>query len=330
MTANPAAWTLSASAFNFTPDVVRAERSTHDIAVGVVTDGLTDVIELEAGQTFRSFPAPSHSEVDEFRAKLDAAGGRVSIVGASLDDATPQGGRLTDDQREAFLVPQLRAAHRLGARGVRLPFGQAGEVLLRRVLPVLHELDLTLYEEIQGQQTPDTAPVAAALDIIDALDDTRVRVLVDISMLMPELPPSYLEVLRAGGIPAELLDRLESEWRSPDTHAAVVDLLRSGQVPPGIQTLYMNLLVRFGRSDASVLRDILPLTGAFHLKFWDLDDTNGRVSAPIRDLGDVLRGTDFVGTLCSEWGGHEWVENETCTDITRRHLALARAALLLG
>lgn len=328
MTMLPATWTLSASAFNWTPEVIRAERTTSELAVGIVADGLTDVIELEAGQTFRTFPKPVNAELDAFRVQLTAVGGRVSIIGASLDDSTPQGGRLTEDEREAFLLPQLRAAHRLGAHGVRLPFGQAGEALLRRVLPTLHELDLVLYEEIQGQQTPDTPPVAAALAVIDDLDDPRVRVLVDISMLMPSLPDSYLEVLRAGGLPAELVNRLATEWRSPDTHAAVIDLLRSGQVPPAVHTLYMNLLVRFGRSDASVLRDILPITGAFHLKFWDLDDTDGRVSNPIRDLGSELRATDFAGTFCSEWGGHEWIEGETATDITRRHLALARVALV--
>ncbi len=89
----------------------------------------------------------------------------------------------------------------------------------------------------------------------------------------------------------------------------------------------MNLLVRFGRSDIAGIRDLLPLTSGFHLKFWDLDDDEGRVSAPIRELGAELRRVGFSGTLCSEWGGHEWVEGEDSTEITRRHLALARVAL---
>lgn len=323
----PDTWTLSASAFNWTPEIARAEHSTIDLAVGIVADGVTDTIEVEAGQTFRHFPRSTDAELDELRTRLGDAGGRVSIVGASLDDVTPRGELLSEVERESFLVPQLHAAHRLGAPGVRLPFGQAGGELLRRVLPLLHELELTLYEEIQGQQTPDTAPVASGLEVLNDLDDERVRVLVDISMLMPALPSSYLEALRAGGVPAELLDRLGTEWRSPQTHGAVIDLLRSGGVPPRVHTLFMNLIVRFGRSDASAIRDILPLTGAFHLKFWDLDDTDGRVSNPIRDLGAELARTTFTGTLCSEWGGHEWLENETATDITRRHLALAGAAL---
>ena len=267
--------------------------------------------------------------MDALRRALDEAGGSVSIVGASLDDWTGARQRRSEEERLAFLLPQLRAARRVGAAGVRLPIGQAGEALLRRLVPTLHELDLVLYEEIQGQQAPDSAPTAAAIDVIAGIDDPNVRVLVDLSMLMPALPTTYLELLASAGLPGELVARLATEWRDPATNGAVVELLRSGAVPPAIQTLYMNLLVRFGRSDAADLREVLPLVGAFHLKFWDLDDADLRVSAPIRDLGALLAGSDFAGTLCSEWGGHEWLFDDPA-DMTRRHLALARAALAVG
>jgi hypothetical protein len=191
-------------------------------------------------------------------------------------------------------------------------------------------LDLVLYEEIQGQQTPDSPSTTAAIEVIAGLDDPRVRLLVDISMLMPALPTTYLEQLARAGLPQDLLTRLAAEWRDPATTAAVVALLRSGAVPPAIHTLYMNLLVRFGRSQATDLRDVLPLVGAFHMKFWDLDDDAGRVFAPIRDLGTLIAGSGFAGTLCSEWGGHEWLDDADAADMTRRHLALARSALAEG
>ena len=86
----------------------------------------------------------------------------------------------------------------------------------------------------------------------------------------------------------------------------------------------MNLLVRFGRSPVDVVRGILPLVGAFHLKFWDLDDADGRVSQPLRDLGTLLRDAapGFAGTLCSEWGGHEWLDagphgTDACAPVAR-------------
>jgi hypothetical protein len=323
-----ARWTLAASGFNVTPLVIAADRPATDLVVDLARN-VARVVELEPGQLWRSFPKPEDAEVVAFRDRLAASGGSVSIVGASLDDWTGAGRSLDDDERLAFLLPQLRAASRVGAQGVRLPIGQAGGALLQRLVPHLEQLDLVLLEEIQGQQTPDSPATSAALDSIAALDHPLVRVLVDISMLMPALPPSYLERLRAGGIPHDLVARLENDWRDPATAEAVVTHLRSGAVPGAIHTLYMNLLVRFGRSDATVLRGILPLVGAFHLKFWDLDDSNGRVSNPIRDVGTLLRGSDFTGTLCSEWGGHEWLDDDPY-EITRGHLELARHALAQG
>ena len=322
----PHGWTLCASSFNWTPEITAARRTANDIVAGIA-DSVVKTIELEPGLLWRSFPAPQNAEVDELRHSLAAKGASVSIVGASLDDFTSPTNRRSTQERLDFLVPQIQAAHRVGATGVRLPIGQAGAELLMLVQPLLHELDLVLYEEIQGQQTPDSAAIEPALDAIAGLADDHVRVLVDISMLMPALPVTYVEELRRGGLPAEFVGRLEKDWRDPATLDAVTALLRSGKVPPGIHTLFMNLLIRFGRSDAADLQGILPLVGAFHLKFWDLDDDGGRVSQPLRDLGGLLSRHGFSGTLTSEWGGHEWLQDDP-TEMTRRHLALAEAALI--
>lgn len=325
----PTGWTLAASAFNWTPEVIRAEHAAPDIAVDVVSSGTAAVIELEPGQLWRSFPAVTDAEAEELRERLAAVGGSVSIVGASLDDWASPTRQRTNAERLEFLLPQLRTAQRVGAQGVRLPIGQAGKALLERVLPVLHELDLVLFEEAQGQQHPGSAAHAADYDTIAAFDDDHLRLLVDISMLMPALPVTYLDGLEAGGVPNDLMARLRHEWKDPATQDAVVAMLRSGGVPPQLHAMYMDMIVRFGRSDAADLRGVLPLVGAFHLKFWDLEDADGRVSAPIRALGAELSATGFTGTLCSEWGGHEWIEADAA-DMTGRHLALASSALAAG
>jgi hypothetical protein len=325
----PTGWTLSASVFNWTPEIIDAERDAAEIALDVVRSGVADTIELELGQLWRSFPVLAGEELDAFRSELESAGGRVSIVGANIDDWASPTRRRDDDERYGFLLPQLQAAARLGATGARLPIGQAGTALLQRIRPVLDDLDLTLYEEIQGQQHPGSAS-APAIDAIAEFDDPRIRLLIDISMLMPSLPPSYLRRLAVAGVPSQLLDALAKSWREPETADEVVAYLRSGAVPPDVHTLYMNLLIRFGRSTVDDLRPVLPLTGGFHLKFWDLDDGDSRVSAPIRALGTALAGTGFTGTFCSEWGGHEWLDDESPSDITRRQLALADRALQAG
>ena len=320
-------WTFAASAFNWTPEILRAARDATDIVHGIVAGGVADVIEIEPGQTWRGFPAPADAEVAAFAERLRGDGGRVSIVGACLDDWADPATRRDDEARLAFLLPQLRIAHVLGAEGVRLPIGQAGQALLDALLPHLHRLDLTLYEEIQGPQSPTSPPVRAAVETVARLGDPRVRLLVDCSMLMPSLPPSYLDALARAGVDPALLAHLATAWLDEATPDAVAAALRDGAVPPAARTLFMDLLVRFGRSSVADLADLLPLTGAFHLKFWDLDDEGGRISAPLRALGTVLRAQGFRGTLCSEWGGHGWLADADPADMTVRHLALASSAL---
>jgi hypothetical protein len=322
----PDNWTLSASAFNLTPEVIRAEYSATDLAVSLVTTGTADAIEVELGQLWRSFPSPLIAEAAALRNELARAGGRVSIVGVSIDDWTASSRRRTDDERFAFLEPQLRASAALGAVGARLPIGQAGHGLLQRLLPLLHELDLVLFEEAQGPQTPSNPAHTSHYDEIARIDDPHIRLLLDISMLMPALPVTYLDRLERAGINDGLMRRLHEEWRDPSTTDAVVATLRSGGVPPAIHTLFMNLLVRFGRSDVGELAGVLPLIAGIHLKFWDLEDEDRRVSQPISELSTALRGSSFVGTMCSEWGGHEWLDANPWVT-TQSHLALARDAL---
>jgi hypothetical protein len=322
----PANWTLAASAFNLTPIVIEAQRTAPEIAASLVAEGIAADIEVELGQLWRSFPQPQEAEALAFRDDLDRLGGRVSIVGGSIDDWTGPGRRRSEDERYEFLVPQLRAAAALGASGLRLPLGQAGPALLERLVPLLTELDLVLFEEAQGSGAPGNPAFEPAYETLARLDDPHVRLLLDISMLMPALPLTYLDRLEASHMPQELVRRLRADWRDPSTADAVVGALRAGAVPPSIHTLYMNLLVRFGRSSTDDLEPVLPLLSAVHLKFWDLEDADGRVTQPIRELGAALRRAGFSGTLCSEWGGHEWLDDDPL-ETTRSHLALARTAL---
>ena len=69
----------------------------------------------------------------------------------------------------------------------------------------------------------------------------------------------------------------------------------------------------------------MPLVGGFHLKFWDLDDADGRVWQPVRELGRALAATGFDGVLTSEWGGHEWLDADP-GEMTRAHIAGAQEA----
>ncbi|QGN57711.1 restriction endonuclease subunit R [Nostocoides sp. HKS02] len=286
------------------------------------------VLEIEAGQCFRSFPSMHPDEVDQMRQAVEAEGARVSIVGLGLDDWVTPTQRRTERERAAFVSPQLRAAKQLGAVGVRLPFGQPDRSLLRELLPLLHELDLVLYQEIQGTQGPGTGGYEQAMEALEDFSDQRLSIVLDSSMVTPQLPISYLEAVSQAGLPAGLLERVTTEWGSPETTAAIRSCLAEGQVPPNAMALYMTMIFRFGTWTVADLEPLLAHVGAVQFKFWDLDDSDGRVTRPIADLGAALDRGGFAGTLCSEWGGHDWWKGpEGATEMTLNHLDLVASVL---
>jgi hypothetical protein len=319
---------LAASSFNWTREIMRAQQPPLDIVSGIAGSGVSRVLEVELGQCFRSFPTMDPVEVRRMRRTLDAFGARVSIVGLGLDDFTSVHDRRTGTQRLAFLEPQVRAAHALGAFGVRLPFGQPGADLLAALLPLLRDLDLVLYQEIQGTQGPGRPGYDETIKVLEQDADERLRLVLDTSMVTPELPMTYLDRLGSCGLPADLVGRVTDEWGAPSTAAAVRACLAEGLVPPHAMALYMTMVVRFGTWTVPEIAALLPHVAAVHLKFWDLDDAGGRVTRPLVDLASALERHSFAGTLCSEWGGHDWYEGpEGATEMTRRHLALVRATL---
>ena len=70
----------------------------------------------------------------------------------------------------------------------------------------------------------------------------------------------------------------------------------------------------------------LPNAAAVHLKYWDLDDRDGAVSTPIRQLRAALADVAFTGTFCSEWGGHEWMPHADPVAMTLGHRRLFESA----
>lgn len=59
-------------------------------------------------------------------------------------------------------------------------------------------------------------------------------------------------------------------WRDPETNADVMTALRGGEVPPAVHTMFMNLIVRSGRSDASLIPSIVSRDSHSRIRCFEL------------------------------------------------------------
>jgi len=173
-------------------------------------------------------------------------------------------------------------------------------------------------------RSPVSEQLHRRLELVESLGTDRVRFLLDLSLSMPALPVSYVEALHRHGAPQALIERLQEAWSAAD-HSAATALLRAelDAIPSSpLAALYVAPLTRFGCSTVAQWRWFLPNVAAVHLKYWDLDDRNGTVSTPIRDLRAALADIGFDGTFCSEWGGHEWMSDTDPMAMTLGHRRL--------
>ncbi|HEY7274048.1 MAG TPA: hypothetical protein VH502_15050 [Actinoplanes sp.] len=324
-TADPA-WVITL--FSFTGVLLEARRRPDEILTGILEDGMARRIEIDAPQHFRSYPAFEDAELGRTRDLLEQYGARLSVLGCYHDASPAAGVFLGHNQSVDLLERQIRAARRLGAWGVRLGLGYVPEPVLTELVPILEAADMVWVEEVQGPCRPDSEQLLRRLELVESLATDHVRFLLDLSLCMPALPTSYVEALDRHGATPALIASLQDAWAAAD-HRAAATLLRAELAAarsPQLASLYVTPLTRFGCTTVADWRWFLPNVAAVHLKYWDLDDRNGAVSTPIRDLRAALADIDFAGTFCSEWGGHEWMSDADPAAMTRGHRHLFDAA----
>jgi hypothetical protein len=133
-----------------------------------------------------------------------------------------------------------------------------------------------------------------------------VRLLLDLSALMTGLPPSFVDALVADGLPADAIARLADAFAARQVAPAVAPHLADPALSPAAKSLLVTAMTRFGAGTAAEWLPLAPWIASVHLKWWDLPSAETDLAGEAGDLLEGLLAAGFAGTLCSEWGGHEW------------------------
>lgn len=316
--------------FSFTSEIVKGARSPQQLLDAAREADLAEWFEIDGFQHFSTFPVVGDAEADRFREHVSQLGIRLTELGI-YDDLYLDPRRMADlGQRVSYLELQIESAHRLGFPAVKIMWGVDLEVL-EGIRPCLERLGLRLYQEAQGALRADSSDVDRRVDFV-LRHPTVYGFVFDLSACMYGLPVTYLEELRRLGIAEEVVQIIEEAWPSERGHDLRDRVLAATERVDLSATARLRLMMpfgRFGNSHVSEWREFLPLANIIHLKFWDLVDDDGIISAPMRDLARELERSGFAGPVTSEWGGHEWLDGEGFDPVTmtRGHRSLYQAAV---
>lgn len=309
--------------FSFTSSLVRGERTPVQLIEDVVDAGLATTIEVDAPQHFATYPDFDAEEVEALRSVVARRGIRLSMMGVYNDAGSRRESAFTLEESVRYISRQLEVASELGFIGARIMFG-LDPALLEKLAPEAERHGVPLWQEVQGGARPDGAEFERQREAIQRIGSDKLGFVFDLSACMAALPVTYLEALRREGVPNDVVQYLDDEWPTGETTRVRSGLdarLESLDLPPSAMLRLSMPFGRFGNSSVADWRDALGEFDAVHLKYWDVEDDDRRVSQPLADFRREFGAIGYTGVLTSEWGGHEWLDDDGF-GMTRRHRAL--------
>ena len=295
--------------------------------------GIGPGIEIVASQTLRTYPHVSDEFVRAWRDAFDRHGFVPSSFGANLDMGRRRDRDMTPDEEYEFTVAQFRSARALGFPLVRIQ--SAKPELIRRLMPVADELDLTLGWEIHAPIGPNSPPVLAIRELYDEIGSPRLGFVADFSSTMRAMAPTTLRKLTAmGGLTTADLDRLQSIWATDADinaqHGKFVAYLHSRGIAPESLGSFARLAFNMhGHVDPAEWADIMPQIVHVHAKFYDIDEHGDEPAIDYPELVRVFVEGGYAGFFSSEWEGHAFADlgEADPIDLVRRQHDLIRRSI---
>ena len=311
--------------FSFTTELV-AGTPPEEVLDTVVTEAGIRRVEIDGFQHFAGLPRVTDAEAAAFREQTDRLGISLTELGIYADTGLRSDRLLTQDETVSYLADQVDSAAKLGFPAVKIMFG-VDPAILEGLRPHLERTGIPIYQEVQGPIRIDSPELDRQREFAASRGPELFGFVFDLSACMPALPVTYLEALRRLSVPEEAVRILDEEWaadRTGSVRRRVGELTAAAGLPHSVQPMLAMPFLRFGSSSVKEFRDFLPEVSIVHLKFWDLDDADGRVSTPIADLRAELGALGFSGPVTTEWGGHEYLDpgRYTALDMTRQHREL--------
>jgi sugar phosphate isomerase/epimerase len=323
---------LGLSLYSLTSEWAAGRYDLRGLLDAVAAAGVGPGIEIVASQTVRSYPKVNDEFVREWRDAFDRHGFVPSSFGANLDMGRRRDRDMTLDEEYDFTATQFRSAHALGYSLVRIQ--SAKPELIRRLLPLAEELDLTLGWEIHAPYGPNTPKVLEIRKLYDSIDSPRLGFVADFSATMRRMSPALLRKLAKMGLVLEDLERLQEIWAKDtgidERHAEFVEYLQSRSIPPESLGSFARLAFNMhGHIDPKEWSDIMPRIVHVHAKFYDIDADGNEPSIDYPALvREFVRG-GYSGFFSSEWEGHAFADLDEANpiDLIRKQHALIRRAI---
>ncbi len=318
-----------ATLYAFTNAWHRRELTLPQLLAKVAALGLGPGLEVIGYQTFRGFPHVSDDDAARFKDLVAEHGFTPSCLSINADMAIRRGTMMSIDEAVAYHVPQIEAAAKLGFPLVRCQFAAPAEVLVR-LLPLADKHGIRMGPEIHAPLGPNSPPVLAYREAYAKANSPLLGFIPDFGATARAVPPSYLDSLRAQGMPEDLMQIAFEVWALPKDpgfkRGEFARRVEPFKAPPEAVSALSVMFNILSPGQPDMWDELMPQVIHVHGKFYDFDENGSEPAIPYEEILPRFERAGYQGFMSSEWEGHMY-SPDAGFDFVVKHQALARRIL---
>jgi sugar phosphate isomerase/epimerase len=286
-------------------------------------------IEIVASQMIPGFPYPTKEWLHGFRDRCEKLGLESFCYSAHLDSGLRSDRWLTDDEKIACTVNDLRNAEEMGASVVRTQHSISPE-LLYRIAPWAEKYRVKVGVEIHPPHRLDTPVWLEFEKAFREIGSPYVGMVLDTGIYQEYPYDGWLNVYAQHGVPQDTIDYLLRELANRTPPASVQEVLKDQSANEYALEMANEMFSLYRPYVKDELEALIKYVTHFHTKFYHMMDGEEK-TIPYRSIFEVVCRAGFDGYLISEYEGHYCYDSGEfpSAEQVKAHIAMEKKVLEL-
>ncbi len=292
---------LGVSLFSYSSEYYLKKLTLDDILSKAKEAGAQG-IEIVASQMIPGFPYPTKAWLHAFRDKCEKLNLEPFCYSAHLDSGLRSDRWLTDDEKIACTVNDLRNALEMGASVVRTQHS-ISPALMYSIAPWAEKYRVKVGVEIHPPHRLDTPVWLEFEKAFREIGSPFMGMVLDTGIYQEYPYDGWIDVYAQHGVPRKTIDYLLGELAGGTPFAAVQAVLKDRDADAYTLEMAHEMFSLYRPYVRDELEALMPHVTHFHTKFYHMQD-GGEKTIPYRTILDIAARAGFDGYLISEYEGH--------------------------
>jgi sugar phosphate isomerase/epimerase len=281
-------------------------------------------LEFISDQMMKGTPEPSEDSLKQWDTLIEKYKPVLVCNDVFINTSLYKNRELTDKEALDLLKKEIKLAHRLGFKMIRLVSNTRASIILP-ALSCAIENDVVLTLEIHAGMSFDQPLTKAFIDVMKKLNSPYVGLTVDTGIFCKRHPRVSSAFFKELGVKQEIIDYVNAIFSSgTDPKHYFMEARQQGKhFPDDLQQLietqdefeYALFCDGYEMSDFSILDEFFPYIKHIHGKIYEMTEEGVEYSISFDDLIQYLDKMGYDGYIATEYEGNRFaLANEVIRD----------------